>query len=215
MTLSPKQEMIKCFFDQFEKKINRLAEFRKQGFEDEAFTLCLVYIDRLASGHFGGKEGQNRKNFWRALSELSGNPLFGMIHPRHLQRLTQKFCPAASALINEIVNRQPDALLEEGKVAEETRNSSLLEEEKLRLIRNLWRASMANIAYDYIRAAEVHGPGSGGLSFDKTIYSGQTGLTLEFEKFYEALKHLFKHVMDFSISSSHWFGNPDYMKERE
>lgn len=175
----------------------------------------MVYIDRLASGHFGGKEGQNRKNFWRALSELSGHPLFGMLHPKHLQRLTQQYCPSASAFINTIVGRHPDELLEEGKVAEEIRNSSLLEDEKVRLAENLWRASMANIAYDYIRSAEVHGPGSGGLSFDKTVYNGQTGLTLDFKKFFEALNQIFKRVVEFSISSGHWFGNPNYMKERE
>jgi hypothetical protein len=54
-----KQSFINAFFSAFKQKIDRLQELRKV-YPDEAFTLCLVYIDRLASGHFGGKEGKNR-----------------------------------------------------------------------------------------------------------------------------------------------------------
>ncbi len=146
--------MIKSFFDEFEKAVDHLQELRAGGFEAEAFTLCVVYIDRLASGHFGGTAGQNRRNFWRALSELSGNPLFGMIHPRQLLELVQGQCPFASKLIDEIVNRQPDALLDEKLLVQEIRKSGLQEQEKTKLIDNLWRASMANIVYEHIRVAE-------------------------------------------------------------
>lgn len=214
MALSDKQEIIKAFFSEFGKKIDRLQELRAKGFDDEAFTLCLVYIDRLASGHFGGTAGQNRKNFYRALAELSGNPLFGMVHPRQLRALVQDHCPSASTLVDAIVNRQPDALLDEKDIAEEVRRSSLSEDEKNKVMTNLWRASLANIAYDFIRVAEAHGPGSGGLSFDKTIYRGQTGVSLDFTTLFEALKKILNKVTDTSNSTGEWFGNPNYMKER-
>ena len=64
MTLSPKQQMMKSFFDSFGEKIDRLQELRSKGFESEASTLCLVYIDRLASGHFGCTAGQKSTQFF-------------------------------------------------------------------------------------------------------------------------------------------------------
>jgi len=138
-----------------------------------------------------------------------------MIHPRRLQEVTQRYCSTASPFIDALVGKCPHALLNEHDVAEEIRKSSLLEPEKDKLISNLWRASMANIAYDHIRVAEVHGPGSGGLSFDETIYEGKKGVTLDFEKFYDALKEIFRRVADLSVQSEQWFGNPNYLKERE
>src|SRR5579883_2993499 len=162
---------------------------------------------------FGGTAGQNRKNFYRALAELSGKPLFGMVHPGQLRALVQDHCPSASTLVDSIVNRQPDALLDEKDIAEEVRRSSLSEDEKNKVITNLWRASLANIAYDFIRVAEAHGPGSGGLSFDKTIYKGKVGVSFDFSTLFDALKEILKNVVARSMSTSEWFGNPNYMKE--
>jgi hypothetical protein len=215
MSLSPKQKLVEAFFGEFEQKIKRLEELRSQSFEDEAFTLCLVYIDRLASGHYGGKYGRNRKNFWRALKELSNNPLLGMIHPLPLLEQTKAKCPTATSPIESIIKKQPHALLDEDKLAEEIRHWSLTDSEKVGLISSLWRASIASISYDYIRNAEVHGPGSGGISFDESIYKGQVGVTLDFKIFFDALRSILSRVTEMSISSSQWFGNPNYIKERK
>lgn len=212
MPLSEKQQFIKAFFDGFEAKVGRLKDLRSRSFEDEALTLCLVYIDRLASGHYGGQQGQNRKNFWQALKNVSGNPLFAMIHPRELLEQTRAKCPSAGSLIESIVNRQPGALLKEDDLASEIKGSSLPEPEKIEMISNLWRASMANICYDCIRNAEVHGPGSGGLSFDETVYDGRRGVKLDFDMLYAALSEILKRVVEASIQTSQWFGNPKYIR---
>ena len=202
-----------AFFRAFKEKIDRVQELRK-AYPDEAFTLCLVYIDRLASGHFGGKEGKNRRNFSRALVQLSENALFGMIHPHQLEESACRYCPSAVSFISSLINRQPNALIPENDVAAEIRQSSLLDGEKRKLVENLWRSSIANIAYDFIRVAEVHGPGSGGLSFDESIYQGQKGVTLSFEMLYDALQHIHQRVTEASLFTGHWFGNPNYLKER-
>jgi hypothetical protein len=214
MSLLLKLKCIEAFFGKFKQRVERLEDLRSQSFEDEAFTLCLVYIDRLASGHYGGRYGQNRKNFWRALKELSGNPLFGMIHPQHLLGQTKARYPSATSLIESITSRKNRELLEEDKVAEEIRTSSLKDCEKIKLISNLWRVSIANISYDYIRNAEVHGPGSGGQLFGESVYKGQVGVTLDFETFFDALRSILARVTAMSISSGQWFDNPNYIKER-
>jgi len=215
MSLSPKQTFIEAFFRDFGEKVKRLEDLRSQSLQDEAFTLCLVYIDRLACGHYGGKYGRNRENFWRALKELSGNPLFGMIHPLRLVEQTKAKCPSATALIDSITIKKPHALLAEDKLAEDIRASSLTDCEKVNLISNLWRSSIANISYDYIRNAEVHGPGSGGQQFDESIYQGKVGVTLDFQVFYDALRAILLRVKEVSVKTSQWFGNPHYIKERK
>jgi hypothetical protein len=215
MPLTSKQQFIKCFFDEFRRKVERLEKLSSDGFNEEAFTLSLIYIDRLASGHYGGKYGQNRRNFWRALKELSDNPLFGMIHPQRLLEETRVQYASATLQVESIVSQEPHTLLEEGKLAETIRCSSLTDCEKVGLVSNLWRASIANISYDYIRNAEVHGPGSGGLSFDHSIYKGQTGVTLDFKTFYDALCAILSRVAEMSIRDSQWFGNTNYAKERK
>jgi hypothetical protein len=104
--------------------------------------------------------------------------------------------------------------LEEDKLAEDIRNSSLTDCEKFELICNLWRASIANVSYDHIRNPEVHGPGSSGLSFDESIYEGKMSVTLGFQVFYDALRAILLRVKQASIKTSQWFGNPNYLKER-
>lgn len=207
--------MIKSFFNKFSERIERLQQLKSIGFEEEAFTLCLVYIDRLASGHFGGAAGRNAENFCRALSQLSGNPLFGMIHPRQLREQVEKHFQTATGIIDLVTHQKPAALLQEKEVADEVRKSSLPPEQKEELVKNLWRASMAKIAYDYLRVPEIHGPGSGGLSFAETIYNGQTGIRLDFDKLHDALKEIFRRVFDDSMRINEWFGNPDYLKKLE
>jgi hypothetical protein len=214
MSLTAKQQFIEAFFQEFEQKAERLQKLWSQSYVEDAFTLCLVYIDRLASGRYGGKYGHNRENYWRALKELSGNPLFGMIHPLRLVEQTRAKYPSAVTLIESIVASKPHELLEEDMLTGEIRASSLTAGEKAKLISTLWRASIANISYDHIRNAEVHGSGSGGLSFDESIYQGKVGVTLDFQVLYDALRAILHGVKEASIKASQWFANPNYMKER-
>ncbi len=193
MDETPKQQLIESFFEKFEQRIARLQELR-QAFPDEAFTLCLVYIDRLSRLYFRSGPRENRAKFWRTLKQLSGNPLFGMIHPGRLRELTNEHCPSAAPFVDSIVGRQPKALLDEDALVTEIRKSALTEVQKFKLTNDIWRASLANIAYDYLRAADVRGPGSGGLTFDEPVYEGHTGVKLDFETFYTALREIFERV---------------------
>ena len=61
MTNSDKGFFVKAYFEQAKVRIARLATLRTEklgdlSFKDEAFTLCLVYIDSLLGDHF--KSGQ-------------------------------------------------------------------------------------------------------------------------------------------------------------
>lgn len=208
-----KQNYIRAFFDEFGRKILRLTQLVNNSFGEEAFTLCVVYIDRLASGHFGGGPGKNHENFCRALRELSGDPVFTMLYPRELmERTTLKF-PKALAYIKAVVDENPHTLLEEAHVARAVRNSPLDDSIKESLTANLWRSSIASICYSEVRVPEIHGAGSGGLLFDQTTYDGQK-LQVDFLRIHKALWSIYEQIKSTSIQSGDWFGNPDYLKSR-
>jgi hypothetical protein len=212
MSSSHKQDLIRAFFDDFGRKVDRLEDLNEEGFKDEAFTLCIVYIDRLASGNYGPEPGHSAEAFCRALRELGGNPLFEMIHPRELLERTQEWLPAAVALVGSLVKRQPGALLSEVELAQHINSSSLAGSDKQSLISNLWRASMANICYEYIRNPQVHGPGSIGFTFDKTTFAGKGGVRLDFHVLHDALHNIWVHTREISIRTGEWFGRAGYLK---
>ncbi len=206
MSWSHKQDVIRAFFDDFAGKIDRLKETDQKGFKDEASTLCVVYMDRLASGYYESEPGRSAEVFCQTLRELGGNPLLGMIHPKELLERTQERLPAAAALVGSLVRRQPSALLSEGELAQDITSSSLAESEKQNLISNLWRASMANICYQYIRNSLIQDLGSIGFTFDGTTLDRKKGARLDFEVLYDALHKIWERVRDTSIRTGDWFG---------
>lgn len=214
MKIETKREIVGAFFDEFGNKVARLREMYTGGFREEAFTLCIVYIDRLASGYYGGEVGKNRENFCRALKELSGNRLFAMLHPRELLEQVQQHFPDALSIVASITAPQPHTLLEESTVAAAITLSALEPSEKQELVDNLWRASIASICHAEIRVPEVHGAGSSGLDFDKTVYQGKVGLRIDFDLVYRALSSISEYVRNASVESGHWFGNPNYPAAR-
>jgi hypothetical protein len=214
MANSDKKEFVLAFFGEFRKKVARLSEMYSNSYPDEAFTLCVVYIDHLASGYYGGEAGKNRENFCRALRLLSSDPLFAMLHPREMLEQIQRRFPGAVPIINSIVGSQAHSLLDESAVAAAIQSSAMRPLEKQNLIENLWRASIASICYAQIRGPGVHGPGGGGLDFDETVYQGKTGVRIDFELVYTSLSRIFEYVRDASVQSGHWFGNPNYPQAR-
>jgi hypothetical protein len=209
-----KKELVLAFFREFRKKVARLREINSNSYTDEAFTLCVVYIDRLASGYYGGEAGKNQENFCLALRELSGDPLFAMLHPQELLQRAQQYFPGAVPLLNSIVALQPDSLMDETAVAAKINRSTIEPSKRKELIENLWRASIAAICYAHIRGPEIHGPGSGGLDFDRSAYGDKKGIKIDFDRVHEALLRILDHVEEVSVKSGHWFGNPDYLKAR-
>ena len=215
MNSTDERFFIEAFFEGFEKKIDRLPHLNDQRFHDEAKTLCLVYIDRLASGRYFDGQEANKRNFCRALRELSGDPFFGAIHPKKLLESVQNnasvkigFAPPIEALLQ----KHPKVFFTENEVQHEFQNSPLLQEQKESFFKELWRASVAAICYEELRTSAVHGPGSidASLSFSETSFQGKTEMKLTFEMLYKALQNIFKAVKDSSITTGRWFGNSLY-----
>ena len=211
MPCEGKAFFIQEYFSGFRKKIERLDELFKGTFEEEVWTLCVVYIDQLASGRYCDGQEKNHENFCRALSELSGDRFFGMIHPRQLSDVAQTRNQAIRDVVSQFVKNHPDQFIEQETFKQFVQQSSLTESVKSCLIANLWRASVASICYERIRCQAVHGPGwSSTLTFDKTAYDGALGARVDYGRLRDALYGVLREVESLSLHSEEWFGNPLY-----
>jgi hypothetical protein len=213
MPCTDKLFMIREYFADFQNKINRLENLYKAGYKDEAWTLCFVYIDQLASGkYYDGKEGSNKKNFCRALSDHSGDSFFSMLHPQKLLGcLKMDSTKDIRAAIDLIVQGTSNQFLSEDEVSRYLENSSLNKRDRASIVANLWRASVASICYDRLRCQAIHGPGTGiNLTFSNTTYNGCAGIVIDFDRLYNAAKSIFRITENVSIETGNWFGNPSY-----
>jgi hypothetical protein len=199
---------IQEYFSEFRNKIKRLDELFKATFEEEAWTLCVVYIDQLASGRYYDGQEKNHENFCRALLELSGDHFFGMIHPRQLSDEAQKRDQAIRDVVSQFVKSHPGQFIAQETLKQFVQQSSLAESVKSCLIANLWRASVASICYERIRCQAVHGPGwSSTLTFDNTTYDGTLGATVDYGRLRDALYGVLREVESLSLQSGEWFGS--------
>jgi hypothetical protein len=211
MTCEGKTFYIQEYFADFRKRIERLDELFKGVFMEEAWTLCVVYIDQLASGRYYDGQEKNHENFCRALSDLSGDRFFGMIHPQRLSDEAQKQDGAIRCVVSQFVKNHPNQFIEQETFKQYVQQSGLPDSAKSSLIAHLWRASVASICYERIRCQAVHGPGwSSTLTFDKTSYEGRSGARVDFGRLRDALYGVLREVESLSLQSGEWFGNPLY-----
>jgi hypothetical protein len=209
---------IQAYFDDLSTRIENLkklssGQIEGQSFRDEALILCLVYIDGLASNYYG--EDGIKESFCKALRELSGNPLFGKLHVRRLlDPENDPHWEGAKDGVEKLASENPGELLDETDVANSIRKSGVLEHVQEKLIKNLWRYSIAAICYEMMRNAAVHGLGASTLSFDETIYEGTRGVRLTFTVLHQALVQIAQHISQESIRTGEWFGRKNYFKTR-
>lgn len=202
--------MIEAYFRALRRKIEQLPGLYARSFQDEALILCNVYIDWLATGHYGGGRRRNRENFCRALKEFSGNPFFGTFHPSVLREEAQKYCRECVANIEALADTSQSEFLEESKVRAAIEASAVPDGKRGKVLADLWKASMANKTYEWCRNTLIHGPGYITVSFERTTYRGKRDIRLDFELIYGALCNIFARIERLSVQTGQWFGNPSF-----
>jgi hypothetical protein len=206
MNDSAKLNFISSYFDNLRRRFENLPKLHAQpSFRDEAMILCLVYIDGLASKYYGSSS--TKGNFCKALRELSGNPLFGKLHPKVLLDPDKdKYWAGAKPAVEELTTSKPGELLDEAEVAATIRASGVDKQTEEKLLKNLWRCSVGAICYDVMRTSAVHRLGAGTLTFDETLYQGELGFALTFDLLYAALGRISDHIAKESVEKGDWFG---------
>ena len=78
-------DIVKVFFDDYDKKIRYLEYLYNNGQREEARILCPCYIDSMASALYWPEE-RNNFNYVRILKEHSDKEIFSYIHLKMLDQ---------------------------------------------------------------------------------------------------------------------------------
>lgn len=84
--------------------------------------------------------------------------------------------------------------------------SDLLGEELTRVRTELWRATVAAVAYYGMRCFAVHGFGTTPLSLSNTTYKGKAAPELSFDRLYNVLVNLHSELENRSLKSTNCVG---------
>src|SRR5215510_8975684 len=167
-----KSEFIAAFFDSAEERVAYLRTLHTGGRPAEALTLCLTYIDSFSQWLFWPRYETGR-NFVEALVEHGGDPGFALIHPIALIRAFEMrkghWKDFASRLRGVFPGptyslRAKSDFLTEAAACFTPAERSVLEGE-------LWRGTIANVAYGRLRNPSIHAfRGAAEVSFDSTTH---------------------------------------------
>jgi hypothetical protein len=205
--LQVKRDAIKAYFDELEERAQFAEQLCDDGRVNEAMTLCCCYIDGLAQFLYHDSD-KSAFNFVRILREHSEQAEFAQLCPLALTRWAEashpKLAPVARKLASALgadVNRimAPDQL-------SSAMTASLPPQHVAALSREVWRASLAYVAYTHLRVPAVHATGTPGAVI---IGSGGPSqpVRLDFRLVYRALLACITTLRGLSLQTNKWFGH--------
>jgi hypothetical protein len=207
---SDKASYIRAFFDDLDDRVRFLAQLYSAGRQDEAVTLCCTYIDGLGNLLFWPEE-RTAANFTRLLREHGGNSAFSAFHLKILVRWLET---ATSTRLRELASkldvaeRASPAVFYSEADFRALLSSSLSPDAYQRLEKELWRGTLAFLAYDRVRIPFVHSlRGYSAVSFGESKYNGQMVPNIDFRLLFEALQSIAASTRRISLDSGRFFGH--------
>lgn len=196
--------MIEAGFNDFEKRVNLLSELNQKGYEEEALLLCCCYIEAMGNLYFRG--GGRQFNFYHILKNFGGEDVLMYIHPKQLwiglrsakgkdvQEIGQKIGGALRKVKGNL-HTEDEAL---------TLVAHMLNKKEMRKFRdNLWRGTLATLAYMHLRNPAVHELGGAkSFSFQGTTFNG----VLDFSLLYKGMLNILKKLGEISTETRTYFG---------
>lgn len=207
-----KMYFIKAYLDELDAKIERLGAMADAGYKDEALTLCLVYVDGLAQ-RLSWPSDKSGENFVNCLSSYASDTELGLVHPlrlvRALDAMKSKWQPIKAAVQSAFPGPGYD-LLRPSEVSEALAHS-LTPFQRRDLEREMWRGTIAAVAYFSMRVPAVHALGASDHSFSSTTNAGQPALSINLPRLQKAAHDLAKEMRRRSEANSEWFGNDEIL----
>lgn len=208
--LAAKRRFIEAFFDELRSRIDFLHELRSADHENEAMLLCCCYIDGLA-GYLYWPDSRSHQNFVRAVREFSPHDFLSRIHPEQLRQAIARMrgkkarsaLRAAAALEDEAGGAllNPEAL----QAALEAHAEPAVREW---IANNIWRGTLASIAYEGLRVPSVHSLGApGGITFSNATLDNEPAPDIDFKTLMESLEPMYEEARRRSIDTNKWFGH--------
>lgn len=204
-----KHNDITAFFDEAEARVTFLDELADTGHKPEAMTLCLVYIDRFAQFLCWPSDSTGH-NFVNALIQFGGEPLMALAHPLQAARAFEAMGTPWKVLAERIATAFPGASYEVVPISafEQALAAHVTLAELAKLKPELWRTTIANVAYQRLRNPTIHGFGaSGGINLSGMIWNGQPVPILGFDTLRNCARGLIAEGRRRSEANGQWFGN--------
>lgn len=206
---TPKAAFIRAYFDEEERKVARLNQLASAGYVDEAFVLCLVYVDRAAQ-KLSWPSMKTGRNFVRALADFGQDQEVGLVHPKHLASELRRLKPIWHPVADAVDGHSPGPSYELFSPTDlEVALAPVLTEEQRQMLHDeLWRGTIAAIAYTWLRNPAVHGIGATTrLTFSGTTFAGHQVRALDFARLASALRHIVAEARRRSEASNQWYGD--------
>lgn len=187
-----KREFIGAFFDRASQRLDLLPELHRAGHRQEALTLCLTYIDSF-SQWLRWPSTTSGRNLVEATIEYGGSDFMRLLHPLELMRsLTamKGHWPAWSKRIR-VAFPGPSIALHRCSEFEGCIAPRFTAAELGVLRKELWRGTIAHVAYKYLRNPSVHAFGtSDGIWFSGTTFRDAPVPPLGFDQMFGVLQGL-------------------------
>ena len=205
-----KLQFLEAFHNDLDNKVQFLREMYDEGHQDEAVAICCVYIDGIGKYLYWPEE-RSSFNFVRALREHGNQPHFDRVHAvvliRWLSRAKGRRRRALGRKLDELFPSDRDRLYEENDFVQRV-EQSLTSSELALLRQELWRGTLAWVAYNRMRKPFVHElRGYGAVVFDSTTLDGLAVPPIEFGSLHTALSAIAQHARQLSLSTGKWFGH--------
>lgn len=205
-----KHDFINAFHNDAKKRIKFLQQLFSDGYQDEAMTLCLSYIDSFSQWLEwpSGKAGQN---FVKAVINFGKDSFMSLVHPLQAVRTFDRMKPCwkvIATLISNVFAGLSYELLEESDFL--SRLSPHLSEGELQKVKGeLWRTTIAGIAYFGMRNFAIHKFAAIPLTFSNTTYQGHPVSGLDFHRLHKVASNLHSELRHRSETNGQWFGNDE------
>jgi hypothetical protein len=192
-----RERVIRAHFRDLRKRSELLPELHHRGYTSEAMMIACCYIEAAGKKLLPAQSG-NKERFVRAVIEYGGVGPLALVHPKQLVESLPSKCRREAS---EVLSPRQGSLLG----IEEARDllSGAVHDEWLD--RNLWRGTLAAIAYELIRNQAIHSGRAVPITFDETRHEGKPLPPIDFDALYSTLGSVLEGVEAHCLSRPETF----------
>ena len=200
--------IIRAGLDDLKKRVDLLPRLKDKGFEEEALLLCCCYIEAIGNVYY--RQNRTQYNFCRILREFGQVDVLHQIHPKQLwiglKSSRSSNLQRIGHAIGGTLKRAQRRLYSEAEILGLV-GGMLGKEDTIRLKDNLWRGTLAALAYQHLRNPAVHEMGGAkSFQFEGTTFKGDSVPDLNFSLLYKSLLKVLNTMRRKSDETRTYFG---------
>ena len=202
-------DFIEAFFDVLNDKVLFLRQLFDSQRQDEAMTLCCVYIDGLGRLHF--PDDRSAFNFVRALREHGEQPYLDLVHPAGLVRWLKLGSQTAKSSEVSSQDRFGHGSVRRGNLSAKPNSSKRSYKDSATAN---FRSSLPSCGEERLHTSLTSGYETRSSTHcaatvefvDEITYDGQPVPEIDFSMLHSALESLARHAYEISVKSGKFFG---------